>query len=101
MVAVKRITAGTFELQPSECHSLGIRSYSRKACTIGTETHALIVRDLLVDTQKQECEEVKRCPHLSCPLNRTTKASDVKSKKDEGGQKFANRHFGKMKSISM
>lgn len=75
---------------------VGICSYSRKAFAVGTEVHALIVRDLLVDTQKQECEEAKRCLQLGCPLNRTTKTSFMNSKKGEGARKFASRYFDKM-----
>lgn len=63
---------------------------------IGNGTHALIERDLIVDAQKQECEEAKRCLHLGCPLNHTTRISYVNSKKGEGARKFANRYFGKM-----
>jgi hypothetical protein len=54
------------------------------------------VRDLIVDTQKQECEEAKRCLNLSCPLNRTTRTSYTNSKKGEGARKFTNRYFDKM-----
>lgn len=75
---------------------VGICSYSTKACMIGTETHAMIVRDLLVDTQKQECEEARRCLHLSCSLNCTTKETYANSKKGEDARKFANRYFDKM-----
>jgi hypothetical protein len=56
----------------------------------------MIVRDLIVDTQKQECEEAKRCLHLGCPLNLTTKASFVNSKKGKGAREFAGKYFDKM-----
>jgi hypothetical protein len=49
----------------------------------------MIVRDLIVDTQKQECEEEKRCLHLGCSLNRTTKTSHVNSEKGEGTRRVA------------
>jgi hypothetical protein len=56
----------------------------------------MIVRNLIVDTQKQECEEAKGCLHSGCSLNRTTKASFVNSEKGEGARRFANRYFERM-----
>jgi len=44
----------------------------------------------------RECGEAKKCLHLGCPLNRTSRVSYADSKNGERAQEFANRYFDKM-----
>jgi hypothetical protein len=56
---------------------LGICGRTARPFTVASKRglELLIVNDLYVDEEKQDCEEEERCLNTACPLNRTTQQS--------------------------